>query len=138
MPTWSDRSSRVLESAVFKTLMLSLMALLLLAFWLLCTHQVRQYESRRLAQQVQLTAFGDCLQYVVGSTIASCTNRLGRLGGRTQDPAAPQDEGLPNALPVPPAQLARSTGVVGVQPASGVSPQPLRVVAVPLPPLDTR
>jgi hypothetical protein len=130
MPPTTRRSARVLESPVFKTFMLSLMALLLLAFWLLCSHQVRQYESRRLAQQVQLTAFGDCLQYVMHSTIASCTHRLGRLAPGSPEPAVPADERLPNALPVPPSAV--------VQTGTHVGTQALRVVAVPLPPMDKR
>jgi hypothetical protein len=126
MPTSPNRSARVLESPVLKTFLLSLMVLLLLAFWLLCSHQVRQYESRRLVQQVQLKAFGDCLQYVVDSTIASCTNRLGRQAPGLAKP----NGGLPNALPLPPS-------AVGQHAPSAVA-QTLRVVAVPRPPMDTR
>ncbi|MEJ7929247.1 hypothetical protein WG922_04600 [Ramlibacter sp. AN1015] len=57
--------------------MVTLAVLLGLAFYLVVSHQVRKAEARRTAAQVQQTAFSDCLQYVVGSTIGTCTSRLG-------------------------------------------------------------
>ncbi|TFZ01377.1 hypothetical protein [Ramlibacter rhizophilus] len=69
-----------------------LIALLALAFYLVCSHQVRTAEARRITLQVQQAAFSDCLQYVVGSTIGACTSRLGaQPAGATELPAdAPQ------------------------------------------------
>ena len=48
----------------------------LFAFWLLCSHQVRKAEARHNETVVQQMALSDCLQYIPGSTIASCTSRL--------------------------------------------------------------
>jgi len=47
----------------------------LFAFWLLCSHQVRKAEARRDEVVVQQMALADCLQYIPGSTIASCSAR---------------------------------------------------------------
>jgi hypothetical protein len=47
----------------------------LFAFWLVCTHQVRKAEARQNEVLVQQMALNDCLQYIAGSTIASCTVR---------------------------------------------------------------
>jgi len=49
----------------------------LFAFWLLCSHQVRKAEARHNETVVQQMALADCLQYIPGSTIASCTTRAG-------------------------------------------------------------
>jgi hypothetical protein len=54
----------------------------LFAFWLLCSHQVRKAEARGNEILVNQMALADCLQYIPGSTIASCSARL--------DPAAAQ------------------------------------------------
>jgi hypothetical protein len=48
----------------------------LLAFWLLCSHQVRKAEARNSEMVVQQMALSDCLQYIPGSTIASCSIQL--------------------------------------------------------------
>src|SRR6478736_2605253 len=47
----------------------------LFAFWLLCSHQVRKAEARHNETVVQQMALSDCLQYIPGSTIASCNAR---------------------------------------------------------------
>jgi hypothetical protein len=47
----------------------------LFAFWLLCSHQVRRAEARQNEAVVQQMALSDCLQYIPGSTIASCSAR---------------------------------------------------------------
>lgn len=45
----------------------------LFAFWLLCSHQVRKAEARQNEAVVHQMALADCLQYIPGSTIASCS-----------------------------------------------------------------
>jgi hypothetical protein len=50
----------------------ALVAAQLFAFWLLCSHQVRKAEARQNEAVVQQMALADCLQYIPGSTIASC------------------------------------------------------------------
>ena len=46
----------------------------LFAFWLVCSHQVRKAEARQNEAIVQQMALSDCLQYIPGSTIASCNS----------------------------------------------------------------
>ena len=48
----------------------------LLAFWLLCSHQVRKAEARSNEALVHQMALADCLQYIPGSTIGSCSQRI--------------------------------------------------------------
>ncbi|MBL0420765.1 hypothetical protein JI739_10455 [Ramlibacter sp. AW1] len=68
---------------------LALAALLGLAFYAVVSVQVLKAQSRQMDVQVRQTAFADCLQYVVGSTIASCGSRLGTQ--QAESPAAPPD-----------------------------------------------
>ena len=69
----------------------------LFAFWLLCSHQVRKAEARQNEAVVHQMALSDCLQYIPGSTIASCSNRadVNVHGGR-----ATANAGLNGAVPV--------------------------------------
>jgi hypothetical protein len=46
-----------------------------IAFWMLCSHQVRKAEMRNADLQVERIALADCLQYVPRSTMSSCTTR---------------------------------------------------------------
>ena len=48
----------------------------LVAFWLLCNHQVHVAEARRAEALVQQLALSDCLQSVPRSTVASCKVRM--------------------------------------------------------------
>lgn len=66
----------------------------LFALGLLCSYQVRKAEARHDEAVVQQTALSDCLQYIPGSTIASCMGR---------DAAAARPAGKPalaGAVPV--------------------------------------
>jgi hypothetical protein len=49
---------------------------LLATFWLVCTHQVEQAQARNAEHQMAQTALADCLQYIPGATIATCTQRI--------------------------------------------------------------
>jgi len=60
----------------FWTGALTLIAGEVLAFYLLCAHQVIKAEVRGHVRQVQALAFSDCLTYVTGSTIASCGRHM--------------------------------------------------------------
>lgn len=60
----------------------------LFAFWLLCSHQVRKAEARNSEAMVQQMALADCLQYIPGSTIASCTGRAQAHAPRGTEAAA--------------------------------------------------
>jgi len=64
----------------------------LVAFYLLCSHQVRKAENRRAAVEVQRMAQADCLQYLAQSTIGSCAVPF--------VPGASRPEGADTGLPV--------------------------------------
>lgn len=57
------------------------------AFWLLCSHQVRKAEARSNEVLVHQMALSDCLQYIPGSTIASCSGRDAQLAQHAAKPA---------------------------------------------------
>jgi hypothetical protein len=67
----------------------------LVAFWMVCSHQVRQAEVRDTAIAVQQMALSDCLQYIPGSTIASCSTQLEHAKAIQPAPAA-----VTGAMPV--------------------------------------
>ena len=48
----------------------------LVAFWMLCTHQVRKAEVRDATIQVQRVAVADCLRYIPKATLHGCANRV--------------------------------------------------------------
>lgn len=86
------------RSRMFWLLFGALVAGQLFAFWLLCSHQVRKAEARGNEVLVHQMALADCLQYIPGSTIASCSTRI--------DPS------------VQAAQQARSPAMTGAVPVS--------------------
>jgi hypothetical protein len=55
----------------------------LVAFWMLCAHQVRKAQMRDVSLEVQRVAVADCLQYVPRATLNSCADRVdpGRRDG---------------------------------------------------------
>ena len=57
-----------------------------IAFWLLCSAQVRKAEVRHAAMQLEKVALQDCLQYIPKSTLGSCATRV----QQPRMPAAPQ------------------------------------------------
>ena len=74
-----DREEDRLQLPENRLLWIALGALVLLqlvAFWMVCSHQVRQAEVRDNAMAVHQMALSDCLQYIPGSTIASCSNQI--------------------------------------------------------------
>ncbi|HEY0823405.1 MAG TPA: hypothetical protein VGD76_06415 [Ramlibacter sp.] len=83
------------RSTMFWVILGALAAVQLFAFWLLCSHQVRKAEARQNEVAVQQMALADCLQYIPGSTIASCTTRS---DVSTQAPAA--NAAMSGAVPV--------------------------------------
>jgi hypothetical protein len=89
---------------MFWMIVLGVVAVQLLAFWLLCSHQVRKAEARQNEVVVQQMALSDCLQYIPGSTIASCTGRTNPqplAASQVQPMAPPQgNAALSGATPV--------------------------------------
>lgn len=57
----------------------------MLAFSMLCVHQVRKAEVRNATLQVQRVAVADCLRYVPRATLSSCVTRV--------DPGSRPDNG---------------------------------------------
>jgi len=51
----------------------------LLAFWMLCSHQVRKAEVRHASAQVERIALADCLRYIPNATLGSCALRVAPL-----------------------------------------------------------
>ena len=82
-----DPSTQEPRSRLFWVILGTLAAAQLIAFWLLCSHQVRKAEARNTAIMVQQMALSDCLQYIPGSTIASCNSRLVTQRAAAQQPA---------------------------------------------------
>ena len=82
----------------------------LLAFWVLCSHQVRIAEARQAQQTVQQLALADCLQYIPGATIATCNSRIAQMG---LPPAGEPAPGTRPAITVG-AQRAPATGAMPV------------------------
>ena len=72
-----DPSTQEPRSRMFWLIVGALVAGQLFAMWLLCSHQVRKAEARQTEAVVNQMALSDCLQYIPGSTIASCTSRMG-------------------------------------------------------------
>ena len=61
------------RSRMFWVVLGAIVAGQLFALWLLCSHQVRKAEARHNELTVNQMALADCLQYIPGSTIASCS-----------------------------------------------------------------
>jgi len=95
------------RSRTFWMIVLAVVGGQLFAFGLLCSHQVRKAEARRNEAVVQQMALSDCLQYIPGSTIASCAGRP-----TLQPQAAAQ------AQPVSPSQPQGNASVTGAMPVS--------------------
>lgn len=66
----------------------------LLAFWMLCSHQVRKAEVRYATLQVQRVAVADCLRYIPHATLNSCASRVNPTGNMP-DAAVTATEGTP-------------------------------------------
>jgi hypothetical protein len=80
MPTGPQQQER---SRMLWLVLGALVAGQLFAFWLLCSHQVRKAEARHNEEIVQQMALADCLQYIPGSTIASCSSRADAVEAAT-------------------------------------------------------
>lgn len=72
----------------------------LVAFWMLCSQQVRKAEVRNAAMQVERLALADCLRYVPHATLTSCAQRVAPLDGRAQALAGASADAGTSAVPV--------------------------------------
>lgn len=93
----SDPATRQPRSSMFWLMLGALAVAQLFAFWLLCSHQVRKAEARHNEMTVQQMALADCLQYIPGSTIASCSSHIDPAGAGLQPANNPAMTG---AVPV--------------------------------------
>jgi hypothetical protein len=82
LTTHADASHESSRDGWLRLLLAGIASSLLFAFWLVCSQQVRVAESRQNEAVIQQMALSDCLQYVPGSTIASC-NRIDQNGTAT-------------------------------------------------------
>jgi hypothetical protein len=74
---------------VFWLVLAAIVSTQLMAFYLLCTHQVRKAENRLAEVEVQRMAQSDCLQYLAQSTIGSCSAPFIPGTSRSVDASAP-------------------------------------------------
>jgi len=88
LATVIDPGTQQPRTPMFWVIFGALAAMQLFAFWLLCSHQVRKAEARHSEAVVQQMALSDCLQYIPGSTIASCTVRGDRAAQAAAQPGA--------------------------------------------------
>jgi hypothetical protein len=80
-----DPESQMPRSKLFWPVLGSVLVLQVVALWFLCSHQVRKAEARNTEVQLQQMAMADCLQFIPGATIATCTSRI--LGPAEAAPA---------------------------------------------------
>lgn len=72
----------------------------LVAFWMLCSQQVRKAEVRNAAMQVERVALADCLRHVPNATLNSCAQRVAPLDRRAPALAAAQADPATSVVPV--------------------------------------
>ena len=77
MPTdLPQESASTQRERLFRVALLALAMGLFVAFWMVCSQQVRKAQMRDVSMQVQRVAIGDCLQYVPRATLNSCASRV--------------------------------------------------------------
>lgn len=72
----------------------------LVAFWMLCSQQVRKAEARNAAMRVERLALVDCLRSVPHATLTSCGQRAVPLDGRAQALAGAPADAATSVVPV--------------------------------------
>lgn len=95
-----DPETRMPRTRTFWVVLGGVIVVQLLALWLLCSHQVRLAEARDTENRVLRMALTDCLQYIPGSTIASCTNRIMHATARTTSAMGAGPAPMAGAMPV--------------------------------------
>ena len=76
LPQLLAKTTAIPREKLFWPVLAVLVASQLLAFWMLCIHQVRKAEVRNATQQVQRIAVADCLRYIPRATLNSCATRV--------------------------------------------------------------
>ncbi len=72
----------------------------LVAFWTLCSQQVRKAEVRNAAMQAERVALADCLRSVPHASLTSCGQRVAPLDGRAQAFAGAPAQAPAGVVPV--------------------------------------
>lgn len=72
----------------------------LVAFWMLCSQQVRKAEVRNAAMQVERVALAECLRSVPHASLTSCAQRVAPLDGRAQALAGAPADAAASVVPV--------------------------------------
>ncbi len=96
LTTSADSSPESSRSQWLRVLLVGIAMSQLFALWLVCSHQVRVAEARQNEATIQQMAVSDCLQYIPGSTIASCTTRM----APEAQPTDARNPALAGAVPV--------------------------------------
>lgn len=100
-----EKTSQAPRENLFWAVVGALIVGQLLAFWLLCSSQVRNAEVHDATLQVQRVALADCLRYFPKATLHGCerrvdpNNRAGNVrmaaNDKTADAGAVADTGVP-------------------------------------------
>jgi len=77
MPRLLDQSADVSRDKKFWLIASAVVLGQLVAFWMLCSHQVRKAEVRDAGAKVERMAVADCLRYIPGATASSCAASAG-------------------------------------------------------------
>lgn len=91
----SEKIAAISRDKLLWPLLVTLVAAQLLAFWMLCSHQVRKAEVRDATLQVQRVAVADCLRYIPRATLNSCMSRVDPA--RSPDMVMAAENGAPGA-----------------------------------------
>jgi hypothetical protein len=75
-PDLPEKTALAQRDRVLRVALLALAIGLFVAFWMVCSQQVRKAQMRDVTMQVQRVAIGDCLQYVPRATLNSCASRV--------------------------------------------------------------
>jgi hypothetical protein len=70
------KSARRSPGKLFWLVVVTIMLGQIVAFWILCTQQVRNAQARDAAWQVERMAMADCMRYIPKSTLHSCASRI--------------------------------------------------------------
>jgi hypothetical protein len=76
MPSRPTEKRAASRDRVFWAVLAALVMAQLVAFWMLCSHQVRKAQMRDIGLAVQRVAVADCLQYIPRATLNSCVSRV--------------------------------------------------------------
>lgn len=76
LPHLLAKSAETSPGKLFWSVIVALMLGQIVAFWMLCIHQVRRAEVRDATLQVERMAMADCLRYIPKATLNSCASRV--------------------------------------------------------------